>query len=417
MYAILDIESSGGQYNEEGITEIAIYRHDGHEIIDQFSSLVNPERPIDPYVTKLTGINNKMLRRAPKFFELAKRIIEMTQNAILVAHNAQFDYRILKLEFDRLGYDFQIQTLCTVELSQKLIPEAESHSLGKLVRSLGIPITDRHRATGDALATVKLFELLLEKDQDKEILQSSLKYIKIKQVDADLKDILDTLPTSTGLFYLFGKDDDCILIGQGRNIRKQVNKLFLSKSRKAKKITEETVRATFEKTGNDLIASLKEKVEIERKKPKFNRYRKGKAKFYGVIPGSKNRLKVSQELNGKPLLSTFTSRTAAVSFIDRITGGKDQELTDEVLKNLFEKYSISSRDCLIRLRGRKNNERAIVLIQNGTTAGYAYTDLQIQTADAKILKQILIDLPPSESLDHTVRAFLRMSKNHQLIDL
>ena len=159
-YAILDIETTGGKYNEEGITEIAIYQFDGNEITDQFISLVNPEKSIQAFVVKLTGISDKMVKGSPKFHEIAKRIIEITEDCILIAHNAQFDYRILKTEYNRLGYDFQRKTLCTVDLSKKLIPNMESYSLGKLVRALGIPVSDRHRANGDALATLKLFKLL-----------------------------------------------------------------------------------------------------------------------------------------------------------------------------------------------------------------------------------------------------------------
>ena len=136
MYAIVDIETTGGKYNEEGITEVAIYKFDGHEIVDQFISLVNPEKDIQEFVVRLTGINNAMLRNAPKFYEIAKRIIEITENCTIVAHNASFDYRILKMEFDRLGYDFQRNTLCTVELSQELIKDENSYSLGKLTKSL-----------------------------------------------------------------------------------------------------------------------------------------------------------------------------------------------------------------------------------------------------------------------------------------
>lgn len=110
-----------------------------------------------------------MLRSAPKFYEIAKRIIEITQDCILVAHNTSFDYRILRTEFNRLGYDYVKPTLCTVELSQKLIPGQASYSLGKLVRSLGIPVTDRHRASGDAMATVKLFKMILAKDIEKKL--------------------------------------------------------------------------------------------------------------------------------------------------------------------------------------------------------------------------------------------------------
>ena len=172
MFAILDIETTGGKYDEEGITEIAVYRYDGQEVVDQFSTLVNPEREIQPFVQKLTGINSKMLQNAPRFFEIAKRVIELTEDCVLVAHNAEFDYRILRTEFRRLGYTYNRKSLCTVALSQLLLPEQESFKLGKLVRSLGIPISDRHRAQGDALATVKLFQLLLEKDSKKIIIIS-----------------------------------------------------------------------------------------------------------------------------------------------------------------------------------------------------------------------------------------------------
>ena len=184
MYAILDIETTGGKFNEEGITEIAIYRHNGLEITDQFISLVNPEREIQPFVQKLTGINSKMLFSAPRFFEVAKRIIDITEDCLIVAHNADFDYRILRTEFKRLGYNFEKNSICTVSLSQELLSNMESYKLGKLVRSLGIPISDRHRAQGDALATVKLFELLLEKDSCKEILKSQVKALHREHVQS-----------------------------------------------------------------------------------------------------------------------------------------------------------------------------------------------------------------------------------------
>jgi DNA polymerase-3 subunit epsilon len=175
MYAIVDVETTGGRFNEEGITEIAIYKFDGYEFVDQFISLINPEIPIQPFVVNLTGISNAMLRSAPKFYEVAKRIIEITDGCVLVAHNATFDYRVIGMEFKRLGYDFKKQILCTVELSKKLIPGLPSYSLGKLVRSLGIPIADRHRASGDAMATLKLFKMILAKDTSKEIVQDLVK--------------------------------------------------------------------------------------------------------------------------------------------------------------------------------------------------------------------------------------------------
>ena len=159
MYSIIDVETTGGKFNQEGITEIAIYKFDGENIVDQFISLINPEIPIQPFVQQLTGITDKMVSNAPKFFQVAKRILEITENSILVAHNSSFDYRMIKIEFDRLGYDFNIPQICTVKLSKKLIPNLKSYKLGNLVKSLGIPITNRHRASGDAIATVELFKL------------------------------------------------------------------------------------------------------------------------------------------------------------------------------------------------------------------------------------------------------------------
>ncbi len=223
MYAVVDIETTGGKFNEEGITEIAIHKFDGHQIVDSFISLVNPERDIQPFVVNLTGINNKMLRNAPKFFEVAKRIIEITTDCILVAHNTSFDYRILRTEFKRLGFEFERKTLCTVELSKQLIPDLESYKLGRLCRTLGIPVTDRHRANGDALATVKLLQLLLDKDLGKTIITATVKQELITELSPKLTTIIDDLPTKTGVYYIHKADGKIIYIGKSKNIKKRVN--------------------------------------------------------------------------------------------------------------------------------------------------------------------------------------------------
>src|SRR5690606_6402973 len=223
MYAILDIETTGGKYNEEGITEIAIYKHNGHEVVDKFVSLINPERAIQPFVVNLTGINNDMLRTAPKFYEVAKRIVEITSDCVLVAHNANFDYRILRTEFSRLGYEFNRKSICTVEVSKKLIPGMPSYSLGKLMHNLGIPISKRHRAEGDAAATTKLFEILLHKDVQKSILHKSLRENPKRHLDNKLIRLMDNLPSSTGVYYFHNSKGTIIYIGKSNNIKKRVN--------------------------------------------------------------------------------------------------------------------------------------------------------------------------------------------------
>ena len=270
MYAILDIETTGGKYNDEGITEIAIHKFDGYQVIDSFITLVNPEKPIQEFVVKLTGINNTMLKNAPKFYEIAKRIIEITKDTILVAHNTSFDYRILKTEFKRLSYDFNMNTLCTVELSRKLIPNQPSYSLGKLVRSLGIPVSDRHRANGDALATIQLFKLLLEKDVNKSIFKTSIKYFDNRTIKEKLVQIINSAPEVMGVFYAHNQKGKIIFIGRGNNIKQEVSKLFLKNTKRTLKIQEYIVSISFEKTGNELITRLKYFLELHALNPKYN---------------------------------------------------------------------------------------------------------------------------------------------------
>ena len=164
MFAIIDIETCGGKFNfQKGrITEIAILIHDGLSVTETFSTLINPECYISPFFSNLTGINNDMVANAPKFYEVAKKIIELTENKIFVAHNVAFDYGFIKEEFASLGYKYKRDTLCTVRLSRKLIPGKKSYSLGKLCDAMGIENQARHRAEGDAVATAELFDRLMQ---------------------------------------------------------------------------------------------------------------------------------------------------------------------------------------------------------------------------------------------------------------
>lgn len=165
MYAIVDVETTGVVYRYGKLTEIAVYLHNGSEITGSFQTLLNPEMDIPYFITRLTGIDNKMVTGAPRFYEVAKKVVELTAGRIFVAHNASFDYAFIREEFKRLGYDYQRKKLCTVKLSRELLPGHRSYSLGSLCTDLDIEIHGRHRAGGDALATVKLFETLLAENR------------------------------------------------------------------------------------------------------------------------------------------------------------------------------------------------------------------------------------------------------------
>lgn len=165
MYAVVDIETTGGNSKTGKITEIAIYIYNGSEITDSFSTLIDPECEIPYFITNITGITNEMVANAPKFYEVARKIVELTANKIFVAHNVSFDYNFIRKEFKDLGFEFSRKTMCTVQLSRKYIPNHRSYSLGNICAELGIEINGRHRAAGDALATVKLLDIILKNYQ------------------------------------------------------------------------------------------------------------------------------------------------------------------------------------------------------------------------------------------------------------
>lgn len=452
MYAILDIESTGGKYNEEGITEIAIYKFDGEKVVDQFISLVNPERPIQEFVVKLTGITNKMLRTAPKFYEVAKRIVEITEGCIIVAHNANFDYRILCTEFNRLSYKFDRKTICTVELSQKLLPEQPSHSLGKLVRSLGIPVSDRHRANGDAMATVELFKVLLAKDLDKEIISGFVKDLNVK-LNSKLHQIVSDLPTKTGVYYFYNEIGDIIYIGKSNNIKKRVNQHFSSDANKAKAIQKNIDRVTFEITGSEMIALLLENEEIKRHKPKYNRALVRNIFTHALYPITDEHgyihLKVLKADGRKKHIITFPNKDSGKRFLQRIseqyglcekyTGvytGKgncfkydikecagaciNQEDYSEYntrVREIISKFSLREKNILIIDKGRTIEEKSVVLIENSIFIGYAYFKLNHQISNRSILYALLTPMHDNRDAQHIIQTQLRKNRKLKLKEI
>ncbi|MEH6656232.1 exonuclease domain-containing protein [Leeuwenhoekiella marinoflava] len=453
MYAILDLETTGGKYNEEGITEVAIYKYDGHEVVDQFISLVNPERPIQAFVVGLTGINNQMLRNAPKFYEVAKRIIEITTDCIIVAHNAQFDYRILQLEFDRLGYDYQRKSLCTVELAQELLPGQNSYSLGKLVRNLGIPITDRHRANGDALATVKLFKLLLAKDTKKTIIQESIKLNPKKQIDTKLRDLITETPSVTGVYYMHNANGSVIYIGKSRNIKKRLNQHFTSDNRKSKQIQEEVEAVSYDETGSELVALLKENEEIKKIRPKHNRaLRRVKYKAQLVSftdeAGYLN-LRVEKADSTKPSIITFATIPSGKAYLARMLeeynlcqsktglhqtdgncfnytiktcngaciGEESPETYNERVETFIKKHTFENKNFIIIDRGPTKEERSAVLIENGIFKGFGYYNLNHQLNNLDILERIITPMEDNRDARHIIQSYLRSRKVIKIMEL
>ena len=392
-----------------------------------------------------------MLRSAPKFFEVAKRIIEMTEGCIIVAHNASFDYRILQTEFRRLGFKFHKETLCTVELSKKLLPGHDSYSLGKLVRALGIPMADRHRASGDAMATVKLFKMLLAQDVEKDIVKSLVKTEIKSGMSPKLLDIVEALPSKTGIYYIHNEKGDLIYIGKSKNIKKRVNQHFTGTSNKCKKIQLEVYAVTFEETGSELIALLKESEEIKINKPIYNRSqrktlfqwalypvkdengylslliqkadgRKKEITSYTSLQEGKNSLfKITDQFNlCQKINGLYDTKNACFKYKIKECDGacigevSPEEYNDRV-QEFIESNLFENENMVIIDRGRSLQERSAVLIENGIYKGYCFYDLNYQITNIEVLKNIIIPMQNNRDTRNIIQGYLRKHKVMKII--
>ena len=383
MYSIIDIESNGAGFRKECIIDIAIFKYDGHKIVDQFISLVNPESDITPFVQKLTNISPKMVKTAPKFHELAKRVIEITEGTTLVGHNIDFDFRMLRQSFQRLGYDFQISTLDTIPLAKKLIPDEVSYSLGKLVKSLGIPLVNAHRAEGDARATLELFKLLVSKDTENEIIQEQHEETNAKTYINKIKLLTQDLPSEKGFVYFQNEAGKIILSDHVPDINKFSKKVFNSKSKKFEEIQREVEQIHFELTGTDIIAKLilNSKGIKKRESLPFGLYFRNNK--YLV---EKNTLNKTE----KPILKfkAFTQGSKAVHFISKIDEYKDVEV-------FKKKIDFRKRNELWLGAGRKLGEKLFLIIENGKVVSYGFYELFTQIQTISKISKLKLDLPLS----------------------
>lgn len=284
MYAIVDIETTGGVAKYERITEIAIVLHDGEKVVDSFSTLLNPERSIPWNITQITGITDEMVAGAPRFFEVAKQIVEMTEGHIFVAHNVNFDYSFVREEFARLGYDFSRRQLCTVRLSRKVFPGLPSYSLSNLKRHFNIRAEKSHRALDDTLATTRLFELILQ-EQDgrgkiRELVNQGVKETKLPENISIER--LHGAPEACGVYYLHDAKGAVIYVGKSLNIRKRLFEHFADMTPKGEKLRQGVADISWEITGSELVALLLESAEIKRLQPVVNRALRLK-NFLGAI--------------------------------------------------------------------------------------------------------------------------------------
>ena len=412
MFAIVDIETTGGSAQKHRITEIAVFLFDGSRVVDEFTTLINPECYIPSHITQLTGITNEMVANAPKFYEVARKIVEITENAAFVAHNVQFDYKFIQEEFKRLGYSYSRNTLCTVRLSRKHIPGHRSYSLGAICADLRISINGRHRAAGDALATVKLFEKLLDVAPNiKDELSSNQSAIEKLAPNID-PSIVSKLPEDVGVYYLLNRDGDMIYIGKSINIRKRVlDHLLRPTSKRALEMVSQVADIGYELTGSELIALIVEADAIKENLPRFNIRGRRKSSQYGLYSQVDNNgyinlnlAKVSN-IDESPL-ACFDNLTDAQSMLYRMVEqyslcqklcglyqssnacfhyqigqclgaciGKESPINYNLrAQKAIDSLGLGSKSFILVDSGRNSEERSFVKVVNGKIEGYGFFD-------------------------------------------
>jgi len=440
MYAIVDIETTGGSAAFHKVTEVAILIHDGKQVVDEYQTLINPECGIPMGITSLTGITNEMVADAPKFFEVAKDIFEMLTDNIFVAHNVNFDYSFLKNEFQALGGNLNLNKLCTVRLSRKIIPGFKSYSLGKLCDELGIGINGRHRAMGDAKATAELMGLLVAGDSEGHI----EKFLKKNSKEADLppylpKKVFDELPDSTGVYYFHDENGKVIYVGKANNIKKRIRGHFSATDVVYKQgLKDKLYDITYEVCGDEMIAFLFESFEIKRLFPFFNKAQKYPSSKYGLYHYEDgkgiHRLSIGRIAKGHLPLVAFSSFDRARSYL--IKKVKEFKLDPDVCslpasvmmsfgysfktdgkKELLEQnkrleLAINAiKDdkptfCLLGL-GRQYPEKSVALILEGQYQGFGFFDAK-ETAVSSLedVQSIIKKYPDNPDVQRIINQFV-----------
>ena len=339
VYAVVDIETTGGYAASHGITEIAILIYDGEQVINRYQTLINPHQSIPIYIQALTGIDDMMVASAPDFRDVAAEIYTLLHDKIFVAHNVNFDYSFVKHHLAVCGYALTSKKLCTVRLSRKLFPGLPSYSLGKLCSSLSISLTNRHRADGDASATATLLGMLIEKDVDGLISDTLKRSSKEQTLPSNLhKSEIDKLPNTPGVYYFKDKKGKVIYVGKAKQLKKRVSTHFTghSISLQRQNFLKNIHHIDYQSCGTELMAFILEAAEIKKLWPENNRAMKRFEQKYSLYH--------FEDQNGYIRLGIDKYRkngTVLYSFNHLLEGY-------QLLKNLALEHSLCEKLCFIQ---------------------------------------------------------------------
>lgn len=405
-YAIVDIETTGGNASGSRITEIAIIIHDGKDSIERWESLVNPQKDIPTAIFALTGIDNEMVKNAPVFDDISQKVFEMLSDRIFVAHNVNFDYSFVRHELEKAGFKWTARKLCTVRAARKIKPGFNSYSLGRLCNAMGIPLENRHRAGGDADATAILFSQLLELDS----LEVIGKMIKNTAQDQRLPPNLppqdfEQLPEKPGVYYFYNHLKKVIYVGKAVNIKKRVASHFTGHkiTSQRQNFLREIHSISFEICATELMALLLECTEIQKLWPTYNRALKKYQPKYGLYQYEARNgyiyLAIGKLNKFQSCIEHFSSLYEGINLLQsmarqfeldyrfcnygntiedqpsikpKTTNLPDIDLHNEKVENAILFLQSNKQNFAIIDKGRTPDERSCIWIENGHFYGMGY---------------------------------------------
>ena len=459
-FAIIDVETTGGIASRDRVTEIAIVTHDGTKILEQFSTLLNPERSVPYNITQITGITDEMLADAPRFYEVAKKIVEMTEDCIFVAHNVKFDYNFIREEFARLGFSYVRKQLCTVRLARQAMPGLRSYSLGNLIDTLKIKVNDRHRALADTLATVQVFEKIIAIENGTESMVERVNLgIKESQLPKGITlDKLHGLPEATGVYYLHDTNGDVIYVGKSINIKKRIMDHFADKTEKGAKIYAGVADISFELTGSELVSLLLENQEIKKIMPRINKAQRAKNLPYALYTytDEQNFIRLAAAKNSAAIRKKMTvlaeyqqlsyakgalkAMVKKFELCSKMTGLETQEgacflyhlnqckgaCCDEEMAFTYNERAAEAvsglriafeKDFILIDKGRDKDEKAVVLVEGNKFKGFGYFNTSDEYSSPHDLKDYITPMPSNADALRIIRLFLSDAKGVKKIDL
>lgn len=285
---LLDCETTGGRASSHRVTEIGLVIVENGEVVDTWSSLINPERSIPQGITRLTGITDEMVAKAPLFTDIAGDLLSKLQGKVFVAHNARFDYSFIKTEFRRAGIAYQTKPLCSVRLSRKLFPQCKRHGLDQLIARFSIPMADRHRGLDDALAIWHFFRHCSERFEVDRIELECNALIKRASTPPNLDPSeIEKLPDLPGVYRFYDETGILLYVGKSVSLRTRVMSHFSGDHSNAKdlEINTRISHIDFDRTPSDFGAQLLESAEIKKLAPVYNRRLRRHKKLFHLVIG------------------------------------------------------------------------------------------------------------------------------------